>query len=141
MLKDRQEKREEKRQEKRRKADSEYHTGRLNISCPPSKKDSIAADATAQGQSISQYMMSLYDKSHEAGGSEHLARMGLELVGIKKKMVDIDARLTRTLQRSGGTIDARTAEELARMRETNTQIDATLREILDAVKELKSQGK
>ena len=40
----------------RKKKESEYHTGRLNISCPPSVKDRIAEDATEQGLSISQFI-------------------------------------------------------------------------------------
>lgn len=126
---------------RRRKKDSEYHTGRLNISCPPSVKDRIAADATAQGQSISQYLMKLYEKSHEAGSSEHLARMGLEMLGLKKRMVDLEAHVRRSISRSQGTIDANVAADFAKLRELEDEIDVALKETIEAVKLLKDQGK
>ena len=126
---------------RRKKKDSEYHTGRLNISCPPSMKDRIAADATAQGKSISQYIMGLYEKSHEAGSSEHLARMGLEMLGLKKRMVDLETRMRRSISRSQGTIDANVAADLAKLRELESEIDIALKETIEAVKLLKDQGK
>lgn len=125
----------------RKKKDSEYHTGRLNISCPPSLKDRIAADATAQGLSISQFMLQLYEQGSKAGTSEHLARVGLDLVGLKKRMVDIDAQLRRSLMRSQGTMDPRVADDLARLRALESEVDEALRETVSAVKDLKSQGK
>ena len=92
-----------------RKRDAEYHTGRLNISCPPSTKDAIAADATAHGQSISQFMLGMYKASTEAGSSAHLARMGLDLVGLKKRLIDVDTRLRRSLNRAQGPPCRRTS--------------------------------
>ena len=124
-----------------RKKDSEYHTGRLNISCPPSTKDRIAADATARGLSISQFMLQLYDKSTQVGSSEHLARMGLDLVGLKKRLVDVESSLRRSLSRSQGTIDPHVAEDLATLRVLEGQVDEALRETVTAVKQLKSEGK
>ena len=125
----------------RRKKSSEYHTGRLNISCPPSLKDAIAADATAHDQSISQFILELYEKSRQAGSSEHLARMGLELVGIKKRLYDIDTHLRRSLSRSQGVVDAEVGNDLAQLRVLQGQIDGALAETVAAVKELRDQGK
>ena len=125
----------------RKKKDSEYHTGRLNISCPPSIKDSIARDATERGLSISQFILQLYEKSTQAGSSEHLARMGLDMVGLKKRLVDIDTRLRRSLSRSQGTVDAHVVEDLTRLRELEAQIDTTLRQTVETVRQLKSEGK
>lgn len=121
-----------------RKKDSEYHTGRLNISCPPSVKDAIAADATAQGQSISQFILELYDKSTQAGTAEHLARVGLDLVGLKKRLVDIDVHLRRSLARSKQTVDDAVLEDLARLRRVEEEVDAALKETVAAVKVLKT---
>lgn len=125
----------------RKKKESEYHTGRLNISCPPSVKDRIAEDATAQGLSISQFILQLYDKSTQAGSSEHLARMGLDMVGLKKRLVDIDTHLRRSLSRSQGTVDSAVLDDLARLKALETELDETLRETVDAVKRLKAEGK
>ena len=125
----------------RKKKDSEYHTGRLNISCPPSVKDAIAADATARGLSISQFMLELDEKSGQAGSSEHLARMGLDMVGMKKRLVDIDSHLRRSLSRSQGTVDKHVVEDLAQLKALERQIDETLRETVAAVKKLKSEGR
>ena len=108
----------------RKKKESEYHTGRLNISCPPSVKDRIAVDATEQGLSISQFILQLYDKSTQAGSSEHLARMGLDMVGLKKRLVD-----------------SAVLDDLARLKALETELDETLRETVDAVKRLKAEGK
>ena len=125
----------------RKKKESEYHTGRLNISCPPSVKDRIAVDATEQGLSISQFILQLYDKSTQAGSSEHLARMGLDMVGLKKRLVDIDTHLCRSLSRSQGTVDSAVLDDLARLKALETELDETLRETVDAVKRLKAEGK
>lgn len=125
----------------RKKKESEYHTGRLNISCPPSVKDRIAEDATAQGLSISQFILQLYDKSTQAGSSEHLARMGLDMVGLKKRLVDIDTHLRRSLGRSQGTVDSAVLDDLARLKALEAELDETLRETVDAVKRLKAEGK
>ncbi|MDD5893455.1 MAG: hypothetical protein PUH18_03320 [Coriobacteriaceae bacterium] len=125
----------------RKKKESEYHTGRLNISCPPSVKDRIAEDATEQGLSISQFILQLYDKSTQAGSSEHLARMGLDMVGLKKRLVDIDTHLRRSLSRSQGTVDSAVLDDLARLKALETELDETLRETVDAVKRLKAEGK
>lgn len=125
----------------RKKKESEYHTGRLNISCPPSVKDRIAEDATEQGLSISQFILQLYDKSTQAGSSEHLARMGLDMVGLKKRLVDIDTQLRRSLSRSQGTVDSAVLDDLARLKALETELDETLRETVDAVKRLKAEGK
>ena len=125
----------------RKKKESEYHTGRLNISCPPSVKDRIAEDATEQGLSISQFILQLYDKSTQAGSSEHLARMGLDMVGLKKRLVDIDTHLRRSLSRSQGTVDSAVLDNLARLKALETELDETLRETVDAVKRLKAEGK
>lgn len=125
----------------RKKKESEYHTGRLNISCPPSVKDRIAEDATEQGLSISQFILQLYDKSTQAGSSEHLARMGLDMVGLKKRLVDIDTHLRRSLSRSQGTVDSAVLDDLARIKALETELDETLRETVDAVKRLKAEGK
>ncbi len=124
---------------RRRKPESEYHTGRLNISCPPAKKDAIAADATAHGQSISQYLLELHEKSAQAGTSEHLARLGLDLVGIKKRLMDIDTRLRRSVKRSGGVVDASVRADIERLAVLEDQIDEVLRETIDAVKVLKAK--
>lgn len=124
----------------RKKKKSEYHTGRLNISCPPSVKDRIAQDATAQGLSISQFILQLYDKSTQAGSSEHLARMGLDMVGLKKRLVDIDTHLRRSLSRSQGTVDSAVLDDLARLKALEAKLDETLRETVDAVKRLKAEG-
>lgn len=124
-----------------RKKDSEYHTGRLNISCPPSTKDRIAEDATARGQSISEFMLDLYEKSGQAGTSEHVARMGLDLVGIKKRLVDIEGDLRRSLARSQGTVDPKVTDDLVRLRELEGNIDEALKETVSTVKQLKSEGK
>ena len=125
----------------RKKKESEYHTRRLNISCPPSVKDRIAEDATEQGLSISQFILQLYDKSTQAGSSEHLARMGLDMVGLKKRLVDIDTHLRRSLSRSQGTVDSAVLDDLARLKALETELDETLRETVDAVKRLKAEGK
>lgn len=125
----------------RKKKESEYHTGRLNISCPPSVKDRIAEDATEQGLSISQFILQLYDKSTQAGSSEHLARMGLDMVGLKKRLVDIDTHLRRSLSRSQGAVDSAVLDDLARLKALETELDETLRETVDAVKRLKAEGK
>lgn len=125
----------------RKKKESEYHTGRLNISCPPSVKERIAEDATEQGLSISQFILQLYDKSTQAGSSEHLARMGLDMVGLKKRLVDIDTHLRRSLSRSQGTVDSAVLDDLARLKALETELDETLRETVDAVKRLKAEGK
>ena len=125
----------------RRKKESEYHTGRLNISCPPSIKDAIAADATEHDQSISQFILELYSKSKQAGTSEHLAHMGLDLVGIKKRLVDIDARLRRVLAKNQGSIDRSLVDEVARLHELESEIDVVLRETVATVKQMKDQGK
>lgn len=125
----------------RKKKESEYHTGRLNISCPPSVKDRIAEDATEQGLSISQFILQLYDKSTQAGSSEHLARMGLDMVGLKKRLVDIDTHLRRSLSRNQGTVDSAVLDDLARLKALETELDETLRETVDAVKRLKAEGK
>lgn len=125
----------------RKKKESEYHTGRLNISCPPSVKDRIAEDATEQGLSISQFILQLYDKSTQAGSSEHLARMGLDMVGLKKRLVDIDTHLRRSLSRSQDTVDSAVLDDLARLKALETELDETLRETVDAVKRLKAEGK
>ena len=125
----------------RKKKEREYHTGRLNISCPPSVKDRIAEDATEQGLSISQFILQLYDKSTQAGSSEHLARMGLDMVGLKKRLVDIDTHLRRSLSRSQGTVDSAVLDDLARLKALETELDETLRETVDAVKRLKAEGK
>lgn len=125
----------------RKKKDSEYHTGRLNISCPPSVKDKIAEDATARGLSISQFILQLYEKSEQAGSSEHLARMGLDMVGLKKRLVDVDTRLRRSLARGQGTVDRHVIEDLARLKEVEDEIDVTLRQTVETVKALKAQGK
>lgn len=124
----------------RKKKDSEYHTGRLNISCSPSVKDSIAADATARGLSISQFLMQLYEESTQVGSSEHLARMGLNMVGIKKRLVDIDSHLRRSLSRSQGTVDPQVAKDLAQLKAVEKEIDEVLGETVMAVKRLKEQG-
>lgn len=105
-----------------RKRDAEYHTGRLNISCPPSTKDAIAADATAHGQSISQFMLGMYKASTEAGSSAHLARMGLDLVGLKKRLIDVDTRLRRSLNRAQGPLDPAVQENLARLGASRTRL-------------------
>lgn len=127
---------------RRRKAESEYHTGRLNISCPPSVKDAIAADATAHGQSISQYLLELHDKSKQAGSSEYVARMGLDLVGIKKQLTGIDTMIRRALRRSGGGVDADVRDALERLSALEDEIDAALRETIGAMKLLKAnEGK
>lgn len=125
----------------RKKKESEYHTGRLNISCPPSVKDRIAEAATEQGLSISQFILQLYDKSTQAGSSEHLARMGLDMVGLKKRLVDIDTHLRRSLSRSQGTVDSAVLDDLARLKALEAELDETLRETVDAVKRLKAEGK
>lgn len=122
-----------------RKKDSEYHTGRLNISCPPSVKDAIAADATAHGQSISQFILELYDKSTQAGTTEHLAHVGLDLVGLKKRLVDIDVHLRRSLARSKQTFDAAVLDDLARLKRIEDEVDQALKETVTAVKLLKAQ--
>lgn len=124
-----------------RKKRDEYHTGRLNISCPPSTKDAIAADATALDQSISQYIIGLYEKSKVAGSSEHIARMGLELLGVKKGLVDIDTRLRRMAMRNPQLGDERLANEIVTLREQQKRIGEVLKETLDVVRELKAQGK
>lgn len=123
------------------KKDGEYHTGRLNISCPPSIKNRIAADATARGLSISQFMLDLYEKSEQAGSSEHLARMGLDLVGLKKRLVDVDTRLRRSLSKSQGTLDAQVAQSLAQLKTVEDEVDVALRETVKAVKQLKAEGR
>lgn len=125
----------------RQKKDSEYHTGRLNISCPPSVKDKIAEDATARGLSISQFMLELYEKSGEAGSSEHLARVGLDMVGLKKRLVDVDVHLRKSLAKSQGTIDRQVAADLQGIKALEEEIDVALRETVSAVKLLKENGK
>ena len=125
----------------RRKKEGEYHTGRLNISCNPQVKDAIAASATEQGKSISSYLLDLYDASQKAGTSESLARLGLEMVGMKKRLVDVETHLRRHLGHSAGTVDAAVADDLRTLRELEGQIDLALKETVDAVKVLKAQGK
>lgn len=122
-----------------RKRDSEYHTGRLNISCSPSVKDAIAADATKRGQSISQFMLSLYEESAQAGTSSHLARMGLEIVGLKKRLIDIDMHLRKLLMRSRGVVDPAMREDLVRLKQLEDEIDEVLRETIATVKVLKER--
>lgn len=122
-----------------RKRDSEYHTGRLNISCPPSTKDAIAADATKRGQSISQFMLSLYEESTQVGTSSHLARMGLELVGMKKRLIDVDAHLRKLLARNRGVADPAVRDDLMRLKQLEVEIDGALRETIGAVKMLKEK--
>jgi hypothetical protein len=121
------------------KRDAEYHTGRLNISCPPSIKDAIASDATAHGQSISQFILALYEKSGQAGSSEHLARVGLDLVGLKKRIVDIDVHMRRMLSRNQGMVDRSVLDDLAQLKTIEAEIDVTLRETISAVKLLKER--
>lgn len=125
----------------RNKKDSEYHTGRLNISCPPSVKDAIAEDATARGLSISQFIVQMYEKSDQAGSSEHLARMALDMIGIKKRLVDIDTHLRRSLSRSQGTVDQEVRDDLDHLKTLEDQVDLALRETVVAVKKLKDDGK
>lgn len=122
------------------KRDSEYHTGRLNISCPPSVKDAIATDATMHGQSISQFMLGLYEKSKQAGTSEHIARVGLDMVGLKKRLVDIDAHLRRSLKRGSGGVDKALLNDLAQLKAIEDEIDLALKETIAAVKVLKERG-
>lgn len=125
----------------RRKGDnSEYHTGRLNISCPPSVKDRIAVDATERDLSISQFIIELYEQSTRAGTSEHLARVGLDVLSIKKHLVDTETHLRRSLARSQGAVDAEVAADLARLREVQGEIDLTLRAVMQEVKALKAEG-
>lgn len=124
---------------RKRKCDSEYHTGRLNISCPPSTKDAIAADATAHGLSISQFILKLYGTSKQVGSSAHLARMGLDLVGLKKRLMDVDTRLRRSLNRSNGMVDPAVHDDLARLKQLEDEIDVTLRETIAAVKVIKKR--
>lgn len=124
----------------RRKKEGEYHTGRLNISCNPAQKDAIAASATEQGKSISSYLLDLYEESQKAGTSESLARMGLEVVGLKKRLVDVETQLRRHLARSQSTVDVAVADDLRNLRELEGQIDVTLHEIVDTVKALKAKG-
>lgn len=124
---------------RKRKRDSEYHTGRLNISCPPSTKDAIAADATAHGLSISQFILKLYGTSKQVGSSAHLARMGLDLVGLKKRLMDVDTRLRRSLNRSNGMVDPAVHDDLARLKQLEDEIDVTLRETIAAVKVIKKR--
>lgn len=126
---------------RRKKDSSEYHTGRLNISCPPSVKDCIAADATERDLSISQFIVKLYEQSTRAGSSEHLARMGLDLVSIKKHLVGTETHLRRSLARSQGTVDAEVTRDLARLREVEGEIDLTLRAIMQEVRSLKAEGR
>ena len=125
----------------RRKKEGEYHTGRLNISCNPALKDAIAASATEQGKSISSYLLDLYKASQTVGISESLARCGLEMVGLKKRLVDVETQLRRHLGRSMGTVDTAVADDLRNLRELEGQIDITLKETVEAVKMLKAQGK
>lgn len=117
----------------------EYHTGRLNISCPPSVKDAIAADATAHDQSISQFILSLYETSVKAGTSSHLARMSLDLMGLKKRLLDIDTHLCRSLRRSRGVVDPAVQEDLKTLKALSKQLDATLQETIGAMKVVKQQ--
>ncbi len=124
---------------RKRKRDSEYHTGRLNISCPPSTKDAIATDATAHGLSISQFILELYGTSKQVGSSAHLARMGLDLVGLKKRLMDVDTRLRRSLNRSHGMVDPAVHDDLARLKQLEDEIDVTLRETIAAVKVIKKR--
>lgn len=124
----------------RRKKEGEYHTGRLNISCNPALKDEIAASATEQGKSISSYLLDMYKASREVGSSEHLARMGLEIVGLKKRLVDVEVHLRRHLARSQGTVDINVADDLRNLRELEGQIDLVLKDTVDAVKSLKAKG-
>ena len=125
----------------RRKKAGEYPTGRLNISCAPAMKDAIAEDATAAGKSISQYMLDLYDASTKVGTSEHTARIGLELIGIKKRLVDIETQMRRGLTRSQGAIDPTVAETVLKLRELEKELDDAVRETVEVVKSLKEQGK
>ena len=122
-----------------RKRDSEYHTGRLNISCPPSEKEAIAADAAMHGQSISQFILSLYEKSTQAGSPEHLAHIGLDLMGLKKRLVDIVIDLRRSLARSQGMLNPDVIDDLARLKDLEQKIDATLHATVSAVKTLKER--
>lgn len=124
----------------RRKKEGEYHTGRLNISCNPAQKDAIAASATEQGKSISSYLLDLYEESQRAGSSESLARIGLEVVGLKKRLVDVETQLRRHMARSQGTVDMTVADDLRNLRELEGQIDLTLRELVETVKLLKARG-
>ena len=126
---------------RRKKKPDEYHTGRLNISCSPSVKDRIATTATQRGLSISQYILELEEKSEVAGTSEHLARVGLDLVGLKKRLTDIETSLRRSLARSQGTVDAHVEDDLARLREVEAEIDEAMRETVAAVKLLKADGR
>lgn len=125
----------------RRKKEGEYHTGRLNISCSPALKDDIAASATEQGKSISSYLLDLYKASKTAGSSESLARMGLEMVGLKKRLVDLEVHLRRHLSRSQGTVDVAVADDLRTLRELEGEIDLALKETVAVVKALKAEGK
>lgn len=125
----------------RRKKEGEYHTGRLNISCSPALKDQIAASATEQGKSISSFLLDLYTASQVAGTSESLARTGLEMVGLKKRLVDVETQLRRHLGRSQGTVDMAVADDLRNLRELEGEIDLALKETVEAVKLLKAQGK
>lgn len=124
----------------RRKKEGEYHTGRLNISCNPTLKDEIAASATEQGKSISSYLLDMYTASKEAGNSEHLARVGLEMVGLKKRLVDVEVHLRRHMARSQGTVDVNVADDLRNLRELEGEIDLALKETVETVKALKARG-
>ena len=127
----------------RRKKEGEYHTGRLNISCSPTMKDRIAVDATAAGKSISQYMLDLYDQSVQAdeASPEYMARMGLEMVGLKKRLVDIDNNLRRNLNRSKGVVDPVVADTVLQLREIENEIDGAVHDIVELVKKMKLEEK
>ena len=125
----------------RRKKDGEYHTGRLNISCSPTMKDRIAVDATAAGKSISQYMLDLYDQSTKADTPEYVARMGLELVGLKKRLVDIDVQLRKGLSRSHGVVDPTVADTVLRLRELENELDIAVHDTVELVKKMKAEEK
>ena len=71
---------------------------------------------------------------------ESLARMGLEVVGLKKRLVDVETQLRRHLARSQGTLDKTVADDLRTLRELEGQIDVTLREVVDTVKAMKAKG-
>ena len=82
-------------------------------------------------------MLGMYKASTEAGSSAHLARMGLDLVGLKKRLIDVDTRLRRSLNRAQGPLDPAVQENLARLRRLEDEIDITLRETIAAVKVIK----
>ena len=69
--------------------------------------------------------------------SQKLARMGLDLVGLKKRLMDVDTRLRRSLNRSHGTVDPAVHDDLTRLKQLEDEIDVTLRETIAAVKIIK----